>query len=92
MLKGFLISLAEQFTAELSLEGWNETLLNGEVKVKESSTKFLSELGFRIASKFFYEVNKLITVKEEKQRSNARHGEWGWRDREKQFESGAKCG
>lgn len=24
LLKGFLISLAEQFTAELSLEGWNE--------------------------------------------------------------------
>lgn len=52
LLTGFLISLAEQFTAELSLEGWNETLLNGEVGAKESSTKFLSELGFRIASKF----------------------------------------
>lgn len=37
--------------AELSLEGWNETLLNGEVGAKESSTKFLSELGFRNESK-----------------------------------------
>lgn len=52
LLTGFLISLAEQFTAELSLEVWNEMLLNGEVGAKESSTKFLSELGFRIASKF----------------------------------------
>lgn len=52
LLKGFLISFAERFTAELSLEGWSETLLNGEVGAKESSTKFLSELGFRIESKF----------------------------------------
>ena len=29
LLKGFLISFAERFTAELSLEGWSETLLNG---------------------------------------------------------------
>lgn len=45
LLKGFLISLAEQFTAELSLEGWNETLLNGEVGGKGEQHKISVRAG-----------------------------------------------
>lgn len=45
LLKGFLISLAEQFTAELSLEGWNETLLNGEVGAKGEQHKISVRAG-----------------------------------------------